>query len=166
MRISLKRISLFLVLSAFLFSITSCSSDDDDEGRALESGILGYWEFVMAEPVEVIAKDAQSIEKIENYIRRYNGTDWAFFKDGKTLEYELYKGKVIEYEGKYKVNGSLLTRTPMYDAEEEGTPYTDKMEINGNSLVITVDDTKEVQMDYPNADVTRAIVAFKYTRKK
>lgn len=155
-----------LILFCLGLLISSCSSDDND-GNVIENGsILGYWEFQYAEPVEVITKDTESTEKVKNFIRKnYKGTDWEFFKEGKALEYEDGKGGLYISEHKYSINGKNLT-TVYTEGGYEGAPWTNQIEINGNTLTRYFDDAEELRMDFPSAGVTKAIVALKYTRKK
>ncbi len=148
----MKKLLLLLSLSVFLFS---CGDDDNDA----QKNIIGYWKFEYASPVEVVTNSEANTQKVKDYIRRDMGfVDWEFKEDGIAIDDEGYTYK-------YSINGNKLTTIIVEDGQEDGDPYTTQFEVDDDKLIIYEDYTDDYKWYFPDAGVTKAIIAINYVRR-
>lgn len=156
----MKKILLFLSIVLFV----SCSSDDDNTKSGTDN-FVGVWSYekITADVETSISTTTQTIkDRLTGDTERMGGKE--FTKDG---DYKYYDGIDKRwYSGKYKIeNGKIYLG--FYEKsqivwENEPANFT----VNGDILVLAIDETEQMKRAYPESNVKKAIQYIEHKRVK
>lgn len=127
----LKFLLVFFIALMAGFTLTSCSSDDEEEEFVVESqNIVGSW-------LQYSNNDQELIELVFKADRTCNYS-YSFMPDDDRYD--------TEYEfatGIYKINGNKLTMTLQFDDETEIWEFT-IVSVNSSKLVLKNEDGENI----------------------
>lgn len=130
----LKFLLVFFIALMAGFTLTSCSSDDEEEEFVVESqNIVGSW-------LQYSNNDQELIELVFKADRTCNYS-YSFMPDDDRYD--------TEYEfatGIYKINGNKLTMTLQFDGKTEIWEFT-IVSVNSSKLVLKNEDGEKITFE-------------------